>query len=671
MSVRWVGLVLAIAAAVLLLTPYSVGGPAANSPGSPLFHVMRTTSLATGSVFGGNHPSGFPHPTDLAWDPHDGNLLVAESDGVLAVFNNSTGPLHETYIGGPFGGIAVDPRNGHVFVSEPSLNLVVVVAGGTGKLLANLTVGATPIGVAYDPVTQEIYVANANSSNLSVIAPTTDRVVGSLPAGAGAEWVAADLRNGQLFVSDAGSCTANTTVCNVTVVAPSNATIVATVPIANATGRLAFDNASNAMAVLLPSAVRVDMIGAATDRVVHSIPVNFHLTDEFATGVAFDAATDELYVATSFNLVDLNATNYHLANDSIPTYTALQLALAPTTGTLYVTEGLSAGSGAIANIFTYGTAPHAFGSTIPTYDVPGATACCSISGHAYVVDQSLGRIEEIAPSTGRIVATWPGVAGFALVADAVHDRLFVTQDRDIAVYNMTTHGLLEQILTPNGAEFTLAYDPVNDRLYAGDAGSPDISVYNVSTNTTVATIHVTIPGAKGGTIQTLLIDPSAGALFADASVFSGVTASESKVTRISVATDKSTAHDLLPTFAEGLALDPGTGKLYVGTVDKENYAPHAPLVQVLQAGSLSNVTTVKLTSAGGGDPLTLVWSSYDGDVFVSAGSLGQVWELDPTTHAVIAGILVGQIPTSIVSDDANGTLWLPESATGTISDVRV
>jgi YVTN family beta-propeller protein len=622
-------------------------------------------------VFPGDHPGGFPDPTDLAWDAHDGTPLVAESDGVLAVFNNSTGLIHESFLGGPFGGIAVDPLSGHVFLSEPTTNRVLALAGGTGKLLGNLTVGASPVGVAYDPVTHEIYVANANSSNVSIIAPSTNRVIGTLSTGAGPKWLAADSRNGRLFVSDAARCTGNFTKCNVTVVEPSNGTIVATVGFANATGRLAFDNASDAMAVILPTAVRVVLINATTNLVVRSISVNYHIHGELAGGVAFDSATDELYVSTSFNLVDLNATNYAVAHDSIPTFEALQLALDSSRGELFVTESTSVFGGATPSLYTYAIPTHAFGPTVPTFDTPGATACCSPTGRLYVVDESSGRIDEVAPATGRILSTWPGVTGFALVADPAHDHLFVTQGRDIAVYNMTTHGLTEQISAPSGAKYTLTYDPSAERLYAGAPSTADITVYNVSTNVTVTTIHVTLRGQRGATIQTLLIDPSDGVLFADASVFSGQTTSVSKVSRISLATDTPMAHATLPTFAEGLALDPYTHQLYVGIVDKENFAPHAPLVDVLNAGSLSNVTTINLTSNGGGDPLTLVWSSNANAVFVASGTVGELWELDPSTHAVVAGVLVGQLPTAIVSDASNGTLWLPESSSGTVSDVRV
>ena len=66
-------------------------------------------------------------------------------------------------------GIAYDPSNGYIYVTDAGSGTVSVINGATNTVIATIPVGIWPWGVAYDPSNGYIYVTNSGSDTVSII----------------------------------------------------------------------------------------------------------------------------------------------------------------------------------------------------------------------------------------------------------------------------------------------------------------------------------------------------------------------------------------------------------------------------------------------------------------------------------------------------------------------
>ena len=66
-------------------------------------------------------------------------------------------------------GIAYDPSNGYLYVTDWGSGTVSVINGKTNTVIATIPVGIWPVGVAYDPSNGYIYVTNYASGTVSII----------------------------------------------------------------------------------------------------------------------------------------------------------------------------------------------------------------------------------------------------------------------------------------------------------------------------------------------------------------------------------------------------------------------------------------------------------------------------------------------------------------------
>ncbi|EHP70058.1 hypothetical protein MetMK1DRAFT_00005600 [Metallosphaera yellowstonensis MK1] len=103
----------------------------------------------------------------------NGKIYVG-GDGYLEVFNaSSLEPLTSLQLQGQkVEGIAVDPRDGFIYVSLDSLygpDSVLAFAGN--ETLGEIGVGVSPKSVLYDTVSGEIFVSNFFDGTISIIAP--------------------------------------------------------------------------------------------------------------------------------------------------------------------------------------------------------------------------------------------------------------------------------------------------------------------------------------------------------------------------------------------------------------------------------------------------------------------------------------------------------------------
>ena len=87
-----------------------------------------------------------------------------------------------------------------------------VISDGTNKVVANVTVGNYPTGVAYDSVLGKVFVANSNNNRgitgnsadntVSVILDSSNKVVANVTVGASPSGVACDSVQGKVFVTN-------------------------------------------------------------------------------------------------------------------------------------------------------------------------------------------------------------------------------------------------------------------------------------------------------------------------------------------------------------------------------------------------------------------------------------------------------------------------------------
>jgi len=148
--------------------------------------IVRVDRLGTPAGAFGTAILGIGNPADLALDPSDGTLYVADPTArqifhILPVDSNSDGaPDGASLLGSfstlPFGsnnpmGVALDPGSGHLFVSDPALDLVFELTV-SGSQVASFDTGffggGSVTGLAWEPAEGSLRLADAGRKLLTV-----------------------------------------------------------------------------------------------------------------------------------------------------------------------------------------------------------------------------------------------------------------------------------------------------------------------------------------------------------------------------------------------------------------------------------------------------------------------------------------------------------------------
>ncbi len=149
--------------------------------------------------------------------------------------------------------VALDfvPQTSTLYISGsvPPQNVVgrvIAISPTTGKITGQATVGNTPAGLAFDPSNGYLYVSNAGSGNITVVNATTMHPIDSIIVQGEPVGEALDSQRGTLYVSDISS--GNISVINVT-----SSSVVATIRYASGftgnSGELALDSVSGQLFV--------------------------------------------------------------------------------------------------------------------------------------------------------------------------------------------------------------------------------------------------------------------------------------------------------------------------------------------------------------------------------------------------------------------------------------
>jgi YVTN family beta-propeller protein len=230
----------------------------------------------------GNSPFG------VAYDPTDARVFVTNtgSGNVTAISDATNASVGSVNVQADPRGIAFDDRTDQIFVANGGSNSVTVVDAATLGVVANVSVGGDPVGVAVDPVSGFVFVANFGSSNVSVLNATTDTVAATRPSGYEPYAVAVDNVTGEVYVTNSGAG-------NVSVFTSTGTSLVATIPVGLGPAGLTYDS-QNGTVWVDQGPIGVVVINATSNQVVQI--VNFD-----PQGAAFDPDANEVCVTNAAN----------------------------------------------------------------------------------------------------------------------------------------------------------------------------------------------------------------------------------------------------------------------------------------------------------------------------------------------------------------------------------
>ncbi|HEY0412032.1 MAG TPA: hypothetical protein VGD66_02685 [Allosphingosinicella sp.] len=136
----------------------------------------------------------------LSVDPDHRRLLVARSDGVMAV-DLSTGAVTARFVpGARLHAVLAIPHSHLGLATSGQTNQALIFDTATGAVRAAVPTGANPDAAIYDPRSRTIWVMNAKDGTATVIDPAGAKAVATVAIGGALELPALDGR-GHLFVN--------------------------------------------------------------------------------------------------------------------------------------------------------------------------------------------------------------------------------------------------------------------------------------------------------------------------------------------------------------------------------------------------------------------------------------------------------------------------------------
>jgi DNA-binding beta-propeller fold protein YncE len=249
-----------------------------------------------GVLHAGNRPEG------IAVDTQTHLVYIAyESSGLVVAFDPASGHVrwHAT-IGDSPGDVQVDSTNHHVYVVSSVFRsrqgLLAVLDGATGKTLLTAPTEDSDNGIAVDTKRQRIYVSNTDSPTINVFKLVTspDGKLSAEPSiltfGLRPQAIGVNSRLGRLYVGDAIENT-------ITVYDEDRGRRLATIPVADVPEQpLRVDEATGRVYVVCSAGQELDVIDGNHNSVLARVPVS-----PYPEGVAFNTATDRIYVADEGN----------------------------------------------------------------------------------------------------------------------------------------------------------------------------------------------------------------------------------------------------------------------------------------------------------------------------------------------------------------------------------
>ena len=257
----------------------------------------------------------------IAYNPSNGYMYVTNlNGGTVNVISGATVVATIPVGSNPYG-IAYNPTNGYMYVSSVNVlrhgkrNFRDDVSSNNYRRLAN------PQGIAYNPSNGYMYVMNLRDSTVSVISGTT--VVATIPAvGNGPMQAAYNPSNGYMYVVSIGSATGTVNVI-------SGTTSVATITGLSSPQGIAYNPTNGDMYVADTGSNTVSVISGTT--VVASITMQ-----SSPTGIAYNPSNGNMYVTGDTTVSVISGTT--IVATILGQSTPIGIAYNPTNGDMYVTN---------------------------------------------------------------------------------------------------------------------------------------------------------------------------------------------------------------------------------------------------------------------------------------------------------------------------------------------
>jgi len=308
----------------------------------------------TGTAQGGPGVVGVGlDPIGLAYDSANSDVYVAEfsAPAVAAISDSSNSIVATVEIPGLNSQgfhespspqyIAYDSGKGELFVSNLYGNCLTVISDATNSVVTTIDLGndslnnglgGYPVQLAYDSGKGEIFVVNQGASTIvgqysasagfvSVISDTSNSVVATIPLGDFPGAIAYDPAKGEMFVAEDGAIPSNTSASNtatglISVISDSNNSVVATILVGPFPDGLAYDPAKGEVFVANSGSTTiagsVSVISDATDKVTTTIATGSLGVANSPGTMAYDSGKGEVFVVEYYSnstMVISDATN--------------------------------------------------------------------------------------------------------------------------------------------------------------------------------------------------------------------------------------------------------------------------------------------------------------------------------------------------------------------------
>ncbi len=351
-------------------------------------------------------------PIGVALDPSDGKLFVTNSDSntVSVVSTSEKETIATIPVGNSPAGIAYAGPSGQVFVANAGSDNVSILSATEDTVTTTVTLSASPEAVVYDPGTNEVFVAN-NDGSVTLLNASTDAVVttvetnspGVFPLGA-----AYDPATGEIFITS-GFDTGGTGGA-VSVVWDSNNTVGKSIFLSGTAYGDAYDPATGQLFVGIEGTGSagysgyVDVIDCSNDSIVASIPVP--APNSFGMGLAYDPAaggvilTGTVYAGVSL-ISDSTDSEVDVSSASVG---ALGLAYDPASNAVYVANyGYSCGPTCYPQFDSNVSVMTPTTSAATTFDVSSAVQVSNstvdanttliVEGDGFAADEAIASVE--------------------------------------------------------------------------------------------------------------------------------------------------------------------------------------------------------------------------------------------------------------------------------------
>ncbi len=561
--------------------------------------VVSTTSNSSSLMIGVGSD-----PVSLTYDSANATLWSANyGSGTVSVIDTTTAEVAQTLnLNVAPASLAYDPGTETVFICLYTEGTVLAVNGETYAVEARIPVGVDPVEAYYDPGNGLVYVANFYTNNFSVIDPATYRVTGNFPAGIGPEAITSNNLTGLLYVANWYG--------NVTEFDPTTSESVGQVDVDYLPSSLAFDSATDQLYVVLCCG-NVELMGeppypANTVTVVNG--TSNEIVTNISVGAYPEAIVDDpdnglLYVA---NLGSNNLSVLRAASDSnvrtIPLGRApTGLAFDPSSGDLLVTDSqsnvvvvLDAATDSLVENLTLGLEVYS-----AAYDPANRTvAVTDPTGYVRLLNDT-----SYQESSVYLTSPAFGSSPTAITYCSEANEMVYSDLQSVHAFNASTYNFFEgQYLagTPAGPD-PIACSPTSPDLFVTVGATDQLEVLDLSNLTHLATVMV-------GT------DPS------------------------------------------GVVFDPEDGDLYVADSGSD-------LVTVVSALTDAAVGQIPV----GARPDALAFDRFDGDIYVANAGSANLSVIDPAIARTIGSIPTGLGPDFVEVSPINNTLYVANYLSATVS----